>query len=187
LVVCTNSLFEINSQDDGTWRRIRICDFVSKFVDENEPHTDNTPFVFAKDKTLKERLPTLAPIFMSILVKKAFETDGFVEDCDIVKDASNKYRQGQDHITGFISDKITKTNNSEDIIKKSDLLLQFKQWFETEQGNRKQPKGAELYEIMDKKFGECKKKGFWQGVKLLYNTQEDNDADIVSDLINCHL
>ena len=187
LVVCTNSLFEINSQDDGTWRRIRICDFVSKFIDENEPHTDDTPFVFEKDKTLKERLPILAPIFMSILVKKAFETDGVVEDCDIVKDASNKYRKGQDHITGFISDKITKTNNNEDIIKKSDLLLQFKQWFETEQGNGKQPKGSELYEIMDKKFGKCKKNGFWQGVKLLYNTQEDNDADLVSDLQNCHL
>ena len=31
LVVCTNSLFEINSNDDGTWRRIRICDFLSIF------------------------------------------------------------------------------------------------------------------------------------------------------------
>lgn len=187
LVVCTNSLFEINSQDDGTWRRIRICDFSSKFIDENEPHTDDTPYVFVKDKSLKERLPTLAPIFMSILVKRAFETDGLVEDCDIVKDASNKYRQGQDHLTGFVSDKIIKTNNIEDTIKKTDLLLQFKQWFEAEQGNRKQPKGSELYEYMDKKFGKCKKNGIWQGVKLLYHTQEDIDNELSSELQNCQL
>ena len=32
LVVCTNHLFDINTDDDGTWRRIRVCDYVSKFV-----------------------------------------------------------------------------------------------------------------------------------------------------------
>ena len=26
LVVCTNTLFDIKSNDDGTWRRIRVCD-----------------------------------------------------------------------------------------------------------------------------------------------------------------
>jgi putative DNA primase/helicase len=187
LVVCTNSLFEINSQDDGTWRRIRICDFLSKFIDENEEHTDDTPYIFVKDKKLKERLPILAPIFMSILVKRAFETNGMVEDCDNVKEASNKYRQGQDHLTGFVSVKILKTNNSEDNIKKTDLLLQFKQWFESEQGNRKQPKGSELYEYMDKKFGPCKKNGMWTGVKLLYQTQDEVENDIADSLSNCLL
>jgi P4 family phage/plasmid primase-like protien len=33
LVVCTNTLFDIKSNDDGTWRRIRVCDFMSKFLE----------------------------------------------------------------------------------------------------------------------------------------------------------
>ena len=28
LAVCTNHLFDIPSNDDGTWRRIRVCDFM---------------------------------------------------------------------------------------------------------------------------------------------------------------
>ena len=36
LVVCTNNLFDIESNDDGTWRRIRKCDFLAKFIDEGE-------------------------------------------------------------------------------------------------------------------------------------------------------
>ena len=36
LVVCTNTLFDIKSNDDGTWRRIRVCDFVSKFLDRSK-------------------------------------------------------------------------------------------------------------------------------------------------------
>ena len=38
LVVCTNTLFDIKSNDDGTWRRIRVCDFMSKFLDK--PYND---------------------------------------------------------------------------------------------------------------------------------------------------
>jgi phage/plasmid-associated DNA primase len=92
LVVCTNNLFDIDSNDDGTWRRIRKCDFLSKFIDENETHTDDTQFVFIKDKALKEKLPQLAPVFASMLVKLAFETGGNVEDCVTVNEASNKQK-----------------------------------------------------------------------------------------------
>ena len=44
LAVCTNHLFDIQSADDGTWRRIRVCDFKSKFVDN--PSNDPKNFEF---------------------------------------------------------------------------------------------------------------------------------------------
>jgi phage/plasmid-associated DNA primase len=54
-VVCTNSLFRVESNDDGTWRRMKIVDFLAKFVDAGEEHTDDTPYVFVKDKGLKDK------------------------------------------------------------------------------------------------------------------------------------
>jgi P4 family phage/plasmid primase-like protien len=54
LVVCTNNLFDIESNDDGTWRRIRKVDFLSKFIDEGEQYMDETPYVYTKDKSLKD-------------------------------------------------------------------------------------------------------------------------------------
>jgi P4 family phage/plasmid primase-like protien len=168
LVVCTNSLFDIDSNDDGTWRRIRICDFLSKFVDDDETHTDDTPYVYKKDKTLKDKLPHIAPIFMSMLVQRAFETQGVVEDCDIVLSASNKYRKGQDCIAAFISDRLEKTGNKKDRMMKNEVFNQFKCWFIQEQGSRKIPKGQELYDFLDKKFGNYHKNAGWVGVKILY-------------------
>jgi P4 family phage/plasmid primase-like protien len=53
LVVCTNALFEIKSNDDGTWRRLKLVDFIAKFISNGEEHTDDTPHVFPKDKDLK--------------------------------------------------------------------------------------------------------------------------------------
>ena len=38
LVVCTNTLFDVMSNDDGTWRRLRKVDFESKFT--NNPYND---------------------------------------------------------------------------------------------------------------------------------------------------
>jgi putative DNA primase/helicase len=174
LAVCTNNLFDIESNDDGTWRRIRKCDFVSKFADEGETYTDETPYVFIKDKELKDKLPIMAPVFASMLVKRAFETGGIVEDCDTVLNASKKYRGGQDHLSAFINEKIMKTGLSTDTIKKTELIGEFKKWFEESQGTRKSPKGAELYEAMSKNVCRIGKDGKWSGCKIIYpDTEED--------------
>jgi P4 family phage/plasmid primase-like protien len=177
LVVCTNNLFDIESNDDGTWRRIRKCDFVSKFVDIGEKHTDDTEHVFIKDKNLKDKLPTFAPVFASMLVKRAFETDGIVENCETVEKASKKYRNGQDHIANFVSEMIIRTNEPNRYINKSGINAAWKKWYEETQGSRKTPKAEELHEYMNKVFGQCKQKG-WQGVKF-YEPDCVEDEDLL--------
>lgn len=179
LVVCTNNLFDIESNDDGTWRRIRKCDFPSKFIDEGENYNDETPYVYLKDKNLKEKLPNFAPIFASLLVKIAFETGGIVEDCETVMNASKKYRKGQDHIAAFIIENIIKTNDSNDKIGKKGLYEEFKLWLQHEQGINRIPKGEEIYEYMNKKFGEPTKKG-WIGIKFI--SKEEDEEDIIHNL-----
>jgi len=177
LVVCTNNLFDIESNDDGTWRRIRKCDFKSKFIDEGETYNDETPYIFTKDKSLKDKLPSFAPVFASLLVDRAFQTGGVVEDCESVLQASNKYRNGQDHITAFIQEMIIRTNNNkDDKLGKGGLMQGFKQWFEQSQGSRKVPKGEELYEAMTKKFGSPNiKDGKWHGIKFVEPEEEEDE------------
>jgi len=176
LVVCTNNLFQVDSNDDGTWRRFRICDFMAKFVDANTPPSiEENPYQFPKDKNLKEKIPKWAPVFASMLVKRAFETQGIVEQCDIVMASSNKYRQGQDHIAAFISENVIIAKG--DRIKKRELCEQFKLWFQDSQGSRKMPKGVELCEYMNLKYGICKKNE-WMNVKLVYETNNITSEDM---------
>ena len=110
-----------------------------------------------------------------MLVKKTFETGGIVKDCDIVMSASNKYRKGQDNIAAFVSDRIIKTGDSKDVIGKRGLMEDFKLWFSQEQSGRKIPKGQELYDYLDKKFGQSKQTG-WSGVKFIH-LEETNEID----------
>jgi P4 family phage/plasmid primase-like protien len=180
LVVCTNALFEVKSNDDGTWRRMKLVDFVSKFISEGEIHTDDTPYVFPKDKSLKEKLPEWAPVFVSMLVKRAFETEGEVLDCPEVLAASNKYRQTQDCISGFINDKIVKCNDTNSGVGKKILNDVFKEWFQMNFGNRRLPKLSELEEVMIKKFGNVDPKTKkWKGIKL---KEDEEQGDDITDL-----
>ena len=178
LVVCTNNLFDIESNDDGTWRRIRKVDYVAKFVDENETYTDETKYVFKKDKTLKEKLPKFAPVLASILVNKAFETQGIVTDCEHVINASNKYRNNQDHIAAFVSERIVKTDTNRDKIGKKNVQDEFKLWFVQEHGNRKPPKGLEVTEYMNRMFGLAKSTG-WH--KCRFIPLESDEMDELED------
>ena len=59
-----------------------------------------------------------------------------------------------------------------DKIGKAGLQAGFKLWFEVTQGSRRTPKGEELFEYMNKKFGQCKQTG-WHGVKFVEPEEED--------------
>jgi P4 family phage/plasmid primase-like protien len=172
LVVCTNTMFEVNSTEDGTWRRFRICDFVSKFKDPDEIVQDTTKYVFPKDKDLDEKLPSWVGVFMGMLVKLAYENQGNVKDCEEVLVASNKYRQGQDLVAAFIAENIEQTGNKDDKIKKKEVCEVFKQWCISAHYGRKAPKGAELCDYLDLKYGN-NIKCTWTGVRVIYNHGED--------------
>jgi P4 family phage/plasmid primase-like protien len=176
LCVCTNILPLINSNDDGTWRRIRIVKHMTKFVDptENIKPSEDSPYIFPKDKSLEDKLPGWAETFLSMLVKRAFETQGKVEDCPIVMLASNKYRQREDHIASFVTQMIEEKQGG--VVKRQALSEEFKKWYSEFHNSKRIPKGIELFDYMDKKFGQAEKDG-WHGVSIIYPDSEFLDVN----------
>ena len=114
-----------------------------------------------------------------MLVERAFKTNGEVEDCPEVIEASKKYRQNQDLINAFINEKIIKSPGS--CVAKQGLHAEFKVWFQCTYGNRKMPKLTVLDEAMTKKFGTRSKSSNpnansieWINVKI--HVDVDNNA-----------
>ena len=171
-LVCTlNNLPDIRSNDNGTWRRIRICDFVSLFCENPVDDDPDKPHQFKIDKHLDKKFKEWCGIFMAMLVDKAFATQGVVEDCPVVMAASDNYRNEQDHISQFIKEMIVISTG--DNIKKAEILDEFTQWFKREHGNGKQiPLMTDLYKQLDKKFGKAVRSQY-KNVKLLYSDEYD--------------
>lgn len=104
LVVCANTLFNVESNDDGTWRRIARVDYLSKFCDPDETFAEEPRFKFPKDRTMNDKIPRFAPVFLSMLVDRAFANNGIVKMCETVRMASLEYRREQDLVLSFIDD-----------------------------------------------------------------------------------
>ena len=170
-IVCANNLYDIQTNDNGTWRRIDKVDHVSTFKDKPDP---NVQFEFKKDVNLerdKIKSGVWPPVLMSMLLNIAVKTQGKVEECEIVKVASNSYRKDQDPILQFMNEKIVKDENGK--IKKNELQREFNEWYKTNfQG--KPPKRQELFERVDTHFGAFKN-NCWRNIRLCYDDDSDDD------------
>lgn len=179
LVVCTNNLPDVDANDDGTWRRIKTVPHLAKFVDDLEDERySSCPYKFKKDKNVKDKLKKWAPIFMSMLVHKVFQTGGNVLDCEEVLRDSTKYRESQDYMSRFMKEMIV--SESGKYIKKQELLEHFKAWFQVNQAGTgtKMPKVAEIHAVVSLKYGEPKrieeiKKEGWVNVRINYDERDD--------------
>lgn len=183
LVLCSNYLMEIKSNDHGTWRRIRVVPFMSLFTEN--PKTDDAmkPYQFKIDRTIEERIRDWKEVFASMLARKVFETNGLVKDCDIVLSASNTYRQGQDAISQFITENVVAKEDGR--ISKTDLKMRHAQWVSELYGESKGgPALKEVVEEMNKRFRRCEKTKVWIGVTFIDQrelTGEVDEADIYGD------
>ena len=175
LVVATNNLFVIRDNTDGTWRRIRLVEFLSKFVDEPTP-TEISPYEFLVDRDIDVKFKKWKHIFIALLVERACETMGHVEDCPMVTKASDQYRKDQDYLHEFVSLKIIKKEGK--VLKQREVFEEFKTWYTVNYG-KNIPKGKELYSYLDKQIGKYKRG--WKGYTINYdedNEELDSDGDV---------
>lgn len=157
LVVCTNNMFEIKSNDDGTWRRIRKVDFMSKFVKQNL--VDEDKYKFLINDNIDKKFEEWKEVFMGMLVEIARDKKGSVKDCSIVLKASDDYRQDQDYLMEFKNqrliekpDEIRNTNGGSKDMKITGLYQDFKMWYQQSYGNDV-PKQKELKSFLEKHLG----------------------------------
>ena len=185
IVVCANNFLEVKTQDHGTWRRIRVIDFMSLFTDNPVNDDPDKPYQFKIDRKLKEKFPVWKEIFMAMLVEIVLETQGYVKDCDIVLESSLKYREREDYIAQFIRDKIILEKNGK--ITKTELTSEFNSWYSSTVG-KGGPSAKEVHEYMDKKIGKFKTAvGAWSGASIRYERNTNfkaSDEDIDNDIEN---
>ena len=186
LVLCSNVMMEVKSQDYGTWRRIRVVPFESLFTENPVSGDPDKPFQFLVDGTIVDKFAYWKFTFMSMLVERAFKTGGMVKDCDIVLSASKAYQESQDFIAEFIREKVVREEGSE--IKKTVLNNEFAVWYMSTYG-KGAPSPKEVHAKMDQQFGKYDKKGAWTGVRIKYERDEfaaKRDTEVFDDGISAN-
>jgi P4 family phage/plasmid primase-like protien len=173
LVLCSNYMMEVNSNDYGTWRRIRVVPYKSLFCENPVNDDPENPYQFKVDENIiTDKFDDWKETFAAMFVERVFETNGLVKDCPIVLAASNEYRVSQDFIAEYIRDRVIKDKNGK--IKKSELNNDFSIWYQSTYGRVGGPPPKDVHEYMDKEFGKQKNLS-WFGVRIRYDGRDDLD------------
>lgn len=171
-LVC-NNLPKITSDDGGTWRRVRIVDFPSIFVeDPSDPMYEGNPYVYPRDEHIGEKLYECREAFFSHLYHQyyaEYKKLGCIKEPAEVMMKTNMYRQENDLFFQYIKERIVKNSNS--ILKIAEVYGDFKYWFKESGIDAKIPSQKEFKVYFTKKFGEygsqLNKNAGWKGVAIL--------------------
>jgi P4 family phage/plasmid primase-like protien len=168
MILACNDLPTIPSDDNGTWRRIRVVDFPSKFVDDPNP---NEPNEFRKDVELADKLIRWKKTFMGMLLEfyKKHKKEKMEEPESVLK-FTREYQKKSDIFMDFVTEKLETTNNKKDILTITNTYSIYKMWH-IEFLGEKAPNRNVFKDSMEKKFGPMK--SGWKGLKLKGDFEED--------------
>ena len=179
LAIATNNMFDINSTDDGTWRRIRVVDFISKFRYDPEPTPEN-PHVYLRDDTLEGRIKKWNQVFMWMLVQKFRVTKGFINKCPEVEESSNRYRADQNIVMQFCDECVTPADEAS-CFGKTDVSSVVREWFAINYPDTKRPSLKEFHKLITSKCGKMKR-NVWTGWSIaIPGTTNTFDEEYDSD------
>lgn len=130
-----NSLPNIKSDDWGTWRRLKVVPFLSKFFKKSEaPKSVHKNGLgkneFWADSSLSEKIPEWKETFMGMLINyyRKYRTDGLIHP-KLVTQETAAYRKKCDIYQDFIGDYLEKTDREKDTLSVGSLHEGMKSWY----------------------------------------------------------
>ena len=192
MILTCNQKPKLPEDDEATWRRVVLVEFISKFT--WEPHGEDINGIwipesitrpeFPIDVTVNENFDDWAEYFMSILIHVYNETkdEALLEPAE-VKKYTKEYQQTQDLLQEFINEKIELDESSS--IPSKELYSEVKRWLELNYPDERKtfkPSKQKAYLMKKFKFEDRKFKGI-RIRSTLDNTSLIDDLDNDLELI----
>jgi P4 family phage/plasmid primase-like protien len=176
LFMLCNSFPAINTQDRGTWRRVRAVPFESKFVDTTVEEPNPAANIYPRDNDLDIKLKNWRTLFMSRLVH-IYSTEylhhGLGSVPAVVTQESNKYQESFDSVAKFMNARIREIPKGGYEASIKEIYRVYKNWYEAIGGGvgRKLPQ-PELYKRLCDKCGEPSDKKTFKQMRLFEDDEE---------------
>lgn len=150
-----NKLPNIDADDDGTWRRLRVIPFNSKFVKPSEMHKYGKKMPknhFEADLGLSQQLEEWKQVFASLLIvyHRKYKKAGSLKHPPLVVKYTDDYKRKCDVYQDFLIDCLTKTDSDKDTINIVALHEMMKKWYKANYDG-KCPNPRDLREYLEKR------------------------------------
>ena len=177
---------DIESTDEGTWRRIRVTPYMSKFCDSDDSKLKNTKkykYHFAKDNNIKEKFDLWKEVVLNELIRRFIELkeNNFnIELPRLVKEAIDDYKSIHNVYETFKKDCLHKSAGER--LQSGDAFDAFKQ--HAEQCNQKirninrNTFITEMTRVLGKLKGGNK---YWKDWAIVESYEDDDEEDFEDD------
>ncbi len=185
LFMMCNRLPPVTTMDRGTWRRIRVLEFVSKFVPPDHPELlSGRPNVYLMDTSLDKKLRTWREPFLALLVH-IYETEYIPFGLDpvpaAVMKASDKYKESFDTYARFAAERVRqpvtmeeKLEFRENPMKTNQIKTILAVW---KRETRVELSAQEVLNRLTEEFGEPLNGKEWPTIRVFATDEEVADWD----------
>jgi P4 family phage/plasmid primase-like protien len=124
MVLVCNHLPNVPSDDGGTWRRIRLVEFTSRFTANPDPEKENE---FPIDTDLSYRFVDWREHFMALLIQcySIYRKEGITEPEEVLK-CTKEYQKNNDYFLEFVEAELERNDMS--FLSVNDAFTVFKTW-----------------------------------------------------------
>jgi putative DNA primase/helicase len=176
LFMLCNAFPAINTQDRGTWRRVRAVPFESKFVDTTVEEPNPAANIYPRDNDLDIKLKAWRTLFMSRLVH-IYSTEylhhGLGTVPSVVTQESNKYQESFDSVAKFMNARIREIPKGGYEASVKEIYRVYKNWYEAIGGGvGRKLSQQELYKRLCDKCGEPSDKKTFKQMRLFEDDEE---------------
>jgi P4 family phage/plasmid primase-like protien len=140
IFLACNKMPPIHSMDGGTWRRIRVIPFDSRFVPAGDPTLDPSKHVYPRDDMLEAKLLSWRVPFLSLLVhyyKTKYCPHGIKHVPAVVMQASENYKSSYDMFGKFIKSRVRRVGGWDDPPTLKTFIRVYKIWHQEQQTGKK--------------------------------------------------
>jgi P4 family phage/plasmid primase-like protien len=173
MILTCNHLPNVPSDDGGTWRRIRVVEFTSKFTENPNPDKANE---FPINTNIQTRFEDWKEHFMALLLQYyAKYLEYGIEEPDDVLKCTKEYQRNNDNYLEFLEQEVEKDPRERGFLCVNEAYSKFKQWIKENAPHLKDPSKRGFVAALEKTLGKCvnaHKMNGWKGYKL-----KDDDAD----------
>jgi P4 family phage/plasmid primase-like protien len=174
-----NRLPPINSMDNGTWRRIRVVPFESRFEEADHPDliAKKSNF-YLRDNNLDEKLLSWREPFLSLLVH-IYENDyipnGLQPEPQVIKQESERYKAEHDSFAKFRSERIRElrdgfTEVMNEKVSLKEVIKAYNRWLVS--GGGKKMDAKELEHRCEEAFGDSRGKREYSHIRIFLDDED---------------
>lgn len=174
MILACNHLPEITATDHGSWRRIRIINFLSKFCENPNPEKKNE---FPMDLELNDKIDKFSEVFLSMLIHrhKNINPLKIVEPREVIN-STNNYRDNNDLIGQYINENIMVDKDCKEGIKVMEIYTDFKLWLANDNNSKnKKIDRNQFRSYFEKIYGIYNQSKGWMNIR--FKTEQEKEGE----------